>query len=152
MRFSARTPLAHLPSGKYAANAAWLALAVIAFNLTRAAATAAGIPKAPLGDSAPTDHRHPRPDRDHQPPSRPAPTRLLALGIGVEHAVGQHDRPALTTLPAPARPEDPMESRQKRLPTAARKPSQDQSSNQAIRRSAPVDPGSEHGQFGCQRK
>ena len=33
-------------SGKYAANAAWLALAVIAFNLARAAATAAGIRKA----------------------------------------------------------------------------------------------------------
>jgi hypothetical protein len=34
--------LAHLPSGKFAANAAWLVLAVIAFNLTRAAATLAG--------------------------------------------------------------------------------------------------------------
>jgi hypothetical protein len=30
-------PLAHLPSGKFNANAAWLACAVIAFNLTRAA-------------------------------------------------------------------------------------------------------------------
>jgi len=30
-------PLAHLPSGKFAANAAWLALAGIAHNLTRAA-------------------------------------------------------------------------------------------------------------------
>ncbi len=30
-------PLAHLPSGKYTANAAWLAHAVIAFNLARAA-------------------------------------------------------------------------------------------------------------------
>lgn len=29
--------LAHLPSGKYAANAAWLVLATIAYNLTRAA-------------------------------------------------------------------------------------------------------------------
>ena len=34
--------LAHLPSGVFAANAAWLVLAVIAFNLTRAAATLAG--------------------------------------------------------------------------------------------------------------
>ena len=34
--------LAHLPSGVFAANAAWLVLAVIAFNLTRAAATIAG--------------------------------------------------------------------------------------------------------------
>jgi hypothetical protein len=34
--------LAHLPSGKFAANAAWLVLAVIAFNLTRAAAVITG--------------------------------------------------------------------------------------------------------------
>ena len=39
-------PLAHLPSGKYAANAAWVALAVIAFNIARAAAVAAGLAKA----------------------------------------------------------------------------------------------------------
>ncbi len=34
--------LAHLPSGKFTANAAWLVLAVMAFNLTRAAATITG--------------------------------------------------------------------------------------------------------------
>jgi len=34
--------LAHLPSGKFTANSAWLVLAVIAFNLTRAAATITG--------------------------------------------------------------------------------------------------------------
>jgi hypothetical protein len=34
--------LAHLPSGRFAANAAWLVLAVMAFNLTRAAGTLAG--------------------------------------------------------------------------------------------------------------
>jgi Transposase DDE domain group 1 len=34
-------PLAHLPSGKFNANAAWLVLAAIAFNLTRAAGTLA---------------------------------------------------------------------------------------------------------------
>ena len=39
-------PLAHLPSGKYAANAAWVACAVIAFNLARAAAVAADLAKA----------------------------------------------------------------------------------------------------------
>lgn len=38
--------LAHLPSGKYAANAAWAALAVIAFNLSRACAVAAGMATA----------------------------------------------------------------------------------------------------------
>lgn len=39
-------PLAHLPSGKYAANAAWVSLAVIAFNIARAAAVAADLANA----------------------------------------------------------------------------------------------------------
>jgi len=34
-------PLAHMPSGQMNANAAWLVLAAIAFNLTRAAGTMA---------------------------------------------------------------------------------------------------------------
>jgi hypothetical protein len=34
--------LAHRPSGRFAANSAWLVLAVMAFNLTRAAATLTG--------------------------------------------------------------------------------------------------------------
>lgn len=38
-------PLAHLPSGKYAANAAWVACAVIAFNIARATAVAADLTK-----------------------------------------------------------------------------------------------------------
>jgi hypothetical protein len=38
--------LAHLPSGKYAANAAWVACAVMAFNIARAAAVAANITTA----------------------------------------------------------------------------------------------------------
>ena len=36
-------PLAHLPSGRFAANSAWLVLAAIAFNLTRAAGTLASL-------------------------------------------------------------------------------------------------------------
>ena len=35
-------PLAHLPSGRFAANAAWLVCATIAHNLTRAAGALAG--------------------------------------------------------------------------------------------------------------
>ena len=35
-------PLAHLPSGQFPANAAWLALAAICHNLTRAAGCLAG--------------------------------------------------------------------------------------------------------------
>ncbi len=38
--------LAHLPSGKFTANAAWLVLAVMAFNLTRAAAAGTSLVKA----------------------------------------------------------------------------------------------------------
>ncbi len=34
-------PLAHLPSGHFAANSAWLVLAAMAFNLTRAVGTLA---------------------------------------------------------------------------------------------------------------
>ena len=37
--------LAHLPSGRFAANSAWLVLAVIAFNLTRAAAALTAAPE-----------------------------------------------------------------------------------------------------------
>ncbi|WP_336627606.1 MULTISPECIES: IS1380 family transposase, partial [unclassified Microbacterium] len=39
-------PLGHLPSGRFTANAAWLQFAVIAHNLSRAAATAAGMRRA----------------------------------------------------------------------------------------------------------
>jgi hypothetical protein len=39
-------PLAHLPSGNYAANAAWVACAVTAFNIARATAVAANLAKA----------------------------------------------------------------------------------------------------------
>jgi hypothetical protein len=38
--------LTHLPSGKYAANAAWVSCAAIAFNIARATAVAAGQTKA----------------------------------------------------------------------------------------------------------
>jgi hypothetical protein len=39
----ANWPPAHLPSGSCAANAAWIALAVIASHLARATAAAAGL-------------------------------------------------------------------------------------------------------------
>ena len=44
--------LAHLPSGKFTANAAWLVLAVIAFNLTRAAATLTAEPNLATSTTA----------------------------------------------------------------------------------------------------
>jgi hypothetical protein len=36
-------PLAHLPSGLFSANAAWLVMAAMAFNLTRAAGVLASV-------------------------------------------------------------------------------------------------------------
>ena len=48
-------PLAHAPSGKFTANAAWLALASIAFNLTR---TAARLASATLGKARTATVRH----------------------------------------------------------------------------------------------
>src|SRR5258708_26463135 len=39
-------PLAHMPSGVFAANAAWLAVAAMAHNLVRAAGSLASLPYA----------------------------------------------------------------------------------------------------------
>ena len=83
--------LAHLPSGRFSANAAWLVLAVMAFNLTRAAATLTG---AAVGAGPHRDHP-PHPDhgagthRLLSPPADPAPARQLALGTSMEHPVPQ---------------------------------------------------------------
>ncbi len=50
-------PLAHLPSKSFTANSAWLAIATIAFNLTRALGVSAG------GRYAPSRNRdHPQPN------------------------------------------------------------------------------------------
>src|SRR3954451_10301543 len=58
-------PLAHLPSGSFAANSAWLVLAAIAFNLTRAAgALASGFHAKP---TTATIRPRQRPDPDHRP-------------------------------------------------------------------------------------
>ena len=78
--------LAHLPSGVFTANAAWLVLAVIAFNLTRAAATlaapAAGLGPGPGHHSNRASHTDPDsvPDRDLRTTPDPAPTRRTGPG------------------------------------------------------------------------
>ena len=103
--------LAHLPSGVFTANAAWLVLAVIAFNLTRAAAALT------TPDSGPGDHRdrapHPDPDplpsRDQSTTDDHAPTPRLALADRLDPAQRPRRRPTrhrdqLTTQPATARP------------------------------------------------
>ena len=98
--------LAHLPSGTFNANAAWLVLAVIAFNLTRAAAALTG-PRAGQGDHRhhpPQAHRGSRPDRHLGPTRHAAPAKRLALGNRLDPAVRPRQRAtsrrhALTTQP-----------------------------------------------------
>ena len=102
--------LAHLPSGVFTANAAWLVLAVIAFNLTRAAATLTGT-RPGQGDHRDhppqADHRA-GPGRDLGPPGHPAPAAGLALGDRLDRTVRPGLRPAasprgLTTQQPPLR-------------------------------------------------
>ena len=90
-------PLAHAPSGRFAANAAWLALAAIAHNLTRAAGHLAS-PR--LRQGARRDDP-PRPDRRRGPhrPARPrpphlAPARRLAPRARMDEPVPRRLRPA----------------------------------------------------------
>ncbi|WP_146202593.1 hypothetical protein [Branchiibius hedensis] len=85
-------PLAHLPSGKYTANAAWVACAVIAFNLARATAIASCMRLTRWATVRARDHQPARPDRDHRAATDPAPTRALAVDTGLGSALGHRDR------------------------------------------------------------
>lgn len=116
--------LAHLPSGKFTAYAAWLVLAVIAFNLTRAGAVLTVAPtdtppglgpeqSYPGHHPAQTDPR-PGPGRDLRPPSHPAPARRLALERRMDSPVRASERPpsrdpVLTTQPHGATEESSVE-------------------------------------------
>ena len=76
-------PLAHLPSGEFTANAAWLMIAAMAQNLLRAAGTLAGRrharARAATDPPRPGHHRRtgrpPRPGEPHPPPARGLPPR-----------------------------------------------------------------------------
>ena len=83
--------LAHLPSGRFAANSAWLVLAVMAFNLTRAAATITGARWHGDDRHHPPDPDNcPGPDRVLGPPPHPAPAPVLALGNRMEPTLHRH--------------------------------------------------------------
>lgn len=62
-------PLAHLPSGRFTANAAWLTIAAIAHNLARAA----GCLASPFHAKAALRDHPPRPDRRRRPDCLPRP-------------------------------------------------------------------------------
>ena len=82
-------PLAHLPSGRFGANSAWAICAAIAHNLLRAAGTLAG-DRTPSPAARPcADASSPSPpDWPARTPTRPAPTRALALGRSTGYASG----------------------------------------------------------------
>jgi hypothetical protein len=107
-------PLAHLPSGKYAANAAWVAHAVIAFNIARAAAVASRpCTRARWATLRTQSHQRARPHRrppagasmlhlpTHWPWAQRTGSRLWSTATGPPRH--RHD---LTTQPTTALPED----------------------------------------------
>ena len=63
--------LAHLPSGQFAANAAWLQCAVMAFNLTRTAGAMASPQRHLIGSNnhtiSPTSNMPPAPAKQSAP-------------------------------------------------------------------------------------
>ena len=92
--------LNHLPSGRFAANGAWLAVQVMAHNLARWTA------RIGLGEQV--DHQDPaaallRPGRTAHPlgpPPHPASSPGLALGKPVRQSLGQTAGPAISSLTA----------------------------------------------------
>lgn len=85
-------PLAHLPSGKYAANAAWVAHAVIAFNIARATAVAAAMRTARwVTLRTKIINIPPRIAATGPAPGR-APSPTLAVGLGLGADVVDRDR------------------------------------------------------------
>ena len=112
-------PLAHLPSGRFPANAAWALCAAITHNLLRAAGTLAGPTQAVARGATlrRTIVNVPARPRSAPAPHRVAPTRALALGEVLAHPVGprRRRRPATThrslnpSTPAQQpRPGDPL--------------------------------------------
>ena len=108
--------LAHLPSGKFTANAAWLVLAVMAFNLTRAAATLTGPALAKATTATIRRKLIAVPARIassarritlHLPTAWPWETAWTELFTRVCGPPPVADD--LTTQPAPARPKNPVE-------------------------------------------
>jgi hypothetical protein len=88
--------LAHLPSGKFTANAAWLVLAVMAFNLTRAAATLADTTgQGHHRDDPPQARSSTSPDRVLGLAPDAAPAHRVALGERVDQSL---HRPVRTTF------------------------------------------------------
>ncbi len=101
-------PLAHLPSGNFAADSAWLVLTAMAFNLTRAVGALArhSTPKPPPRRSAPTSSQSPPGSPD--PPAAPVcDYPRLAMGRGVAAAAQRPPRTANRCLNPPTQLRSP---------------------------------------------
>src|SRR6185312_10307508 len=87
-------PLAHMPSGRFSANSAWILCAAIAHNLLRCGRRAGRwYPRSsPRGHPAATHRHHPRPPGSTPTQTRPASTAPLALVPSLACPVAQHDR------------------------------------------------------------
>lgn len=87
--------IAHMPSAHFCANAAWLVCSVMAFNLTRAAATLTGDPalaKATNRHHPPNTDLRPHPDRLLRPQADLAFPDRMAMGEVVDDVVREHVR------------------------------------------------------------
>jgi hypothetical protein len=109
-------PLAHLPSGRFNANGAWLVLASMAFNLTRATGALASRFHARATTAtirAQTDQR-PSAAGPLRPTHPPPPASQLAMGHRLPRPIHRRRRATtshcLTTRPAGRRPEITVET------------------------------------------
>ena len=114
--------LAHLPSGMFAANAAWLVLTVMAFNLTRATGVLAGpqLAKATTGTMRPQAHQRPGQGRDLGPSDHPAPAHRLALADRLDRLVRPSQRPTSTARVLTNQSQERREASTRGTPRTAR--------------------------------
>ena len=108
-------PLAHLPSGHFPANAAWLALAAICHNLTRAAGTLAG------GSTPGPAARPSAASSSTSPPASPATAAATSPSTSRKTGTtSRMDDPVRGRLrPARPRPDQPGQVTARRMAPAA---------------------------------
>ena len=90
-------PLAHLPSGAFTANSAWLVLAVIAFNLTHSRRWTHRRPRRAARpgndrDDSPHPHLSAGTTGTFRTEDRAAPARSVALADRIRQALHEHAR------------------------------------------------------------
>ncbi len=102
--------LNHFPSGRFGANAAWLALNIIAHNLARwTSRLGLGETLIATWHPPPPTPPHPRTHHPLRPQTHPAPPRPLALGAPVQHQPrpAPHDRAHHLTSETGGAPDHP---------------------------------------------